>query len=171
MKRSHIAALATLVVLATPALTGCFNGQDATTTTQSSMNSGNGVEALQGDIHIENATLVLGPEGSGSVTLIVRFVNTGPEADALTYATINGTPAEIIVADDSADGGSAELPPGSSVGFGYDGGSRISLLSGFDVPAANYVTVELGFRTSGLATLQVLTVPPTGYYEGITPTP
>ncbi|MBI1350948.1 MAG: hypothetical protein GC156_07505 [Actinomycetales bacterium] len=167
MKRTHVAALAALVLLATPALTGCFNGPRATTTTQATMNSGNGVATQKGAMHIENATLVMGPEGSGSVTLVVRLVNTGPATDALTYATIDGKPADIVF----AGGASSDLAPGSTTGFGYDSDNRISLTSGFDVPVSNYVPVELGFREAGLATMQVLTVPPVGIYEGITPAP
>jgi len=164
VKRIDIAAAAALVVLAVPALTGCFNGQNATTTTQATMNSGNGVAVTQGPLHIENATLVMGPEGSTSATLIMRVVNTGIEDDALTYATINGAPA--IVVDPGSD--ATVLGPGASVSFGYDSDRRINTES-LDVPMSSYVDVELGFEKAGLAKMSVLTVPPVGYYAGITP--
>jgi hypothetical protein len=36
---------------------------------------------------------------------------------------------------------------------------------------STYVPVELGFANSGLATMNVLIVPPVGYYSGIAPSP
>jgi hypothetical protein len=169
VKRTHVAALAALVLLATPALTGCFNGQGATTTTQATMNSGNGVEATQGAIQIDGTTLVLGPEGSGTATLVVRFTNTGIDPDRLTFATINGTPATIVQPTGGA-GEPGEMGPGVAVSYGFDSDGRIDA-TGLDVAVSTYVPVELGFQNAGLATLSVLTVPPTGYYEGITPAP
>ncbi len=166
MKRSHLAA-ALLLPAAVLSLSGCFNGQGATTTTQATMNSGNGVQAQQGDIRIENATVVLTSE-PGTATLVVRLVNVGPEADALTYATIDGKQARIIVADDSMDVSSGmEIASGASVGFGYESDAYISVLEGFDAPVSTYVPLELGFADAGLARMSVLTVPAVGYYEGI----
>lgn len=163
MKRIQAAAAAALVVLAVPALTGCFNGQGATTTMQASMNSGNGVEATQGAINIDGAVLVLGPDGTPTATLTTRIVNAGPEADALTYVSINGVPAYVTE-------GAGELLPGASLSFGYESESWINSYD-LDVPASSYVPVELGFEKAGLVRLSVLTVPPTGYYEGIAPNP
>lgn len=169
MKRTHVAALAALVLLAAPALTGCFNGPRATTTTQATMNSGNGVEAAQGAIQIDNATLVLGPEGSGTATLVVRLTNTGVDPDRLTYASINGAPATILQPTGGA-GEPGEMGPGVAVSYGFDSDGRIDA-AGLDVAVSTYVPIELGFQNAGLAKLSVLAVPPTGYYEGITPAP
>ena len=169
MKRSHVAALVTLALVASPALTGCWNGQRATTTTQATMNTGNGVEARQGLIDIENATLVLGPEGSSSATLVMRVVNTGPEADALTYITINGVQVQISEPGVVGDSG-ADIGPGESISFGYESDRWINTYE-LDVEPSSWVPVELGFQNAGLAQLSVLTVPPVGYYEGIAPNP
>jgi hypothetical protein len=167
VKRTHAAALAALVVLATPALAGCFNGQQATTSTQATMNSGNSVEATQGAIQIDGTTVVLGPEGSGTATLVVRFTNTGVDPDRLTFATINGVQATIVQPTGSA-GEPGEMGPGVAVAYGYDSDGRIDA-AGVDLTVSTYVPVELGFQNAGLATLSVMVVPPTGYYEGITP--
>jgi hypothetical protein len=170
VKRSHLAAVLLLPAVVLP-LTGCFNGQDATTTVQATMNSGNGVQAKQGDIRIENATVVKTAE-SGTATLVVRLINVGPDSDALTYVTIDGIQADLIVADDSAESGSSiEIMPGASLGFGYDSDLYISVLEGFDAEVSTYVPLELGFATAGLASMSVLTVPDTGYYAGITARP
>ena len=164
VKRTHAAA-AVMLLAAVPALAGCFNGPDATTTTQATMNSGNGVEAQQGAISIEGTTLVMGPEDSGTATLVVRLVNAGPEDDVLTYATINGVPATIVQPTSTQDG---LLLPGASVSYGFESDGRIDAAE-FDAPVSSYVPVELGFQKAGLSKLSVLTVPPVGYYEGITP--
>jgi hypothetical protein len=163
VKRSHVVAIAALVVLATPALTGCFSGMEATTNMQATMNSGNGVQADAPPIHVENATLVLGPEGSKSATLVTRIVNTGVAADALVSASVNGVPATITA-------GAGELAPGASVSFGFESDSWINAYA-LDVPAATYVPVQLDFRDAGQVSMSVLAVPPVGYYEGIAPNP
>lgn len=163
MKRIHAAAAAALIVLAVPALTGCFNGKAATTTTQATMNTGNGVEATQGSINIDGAVLVLGPEGSATATLTTRIINAGLEPDALTYVSINGIPAYVTE-------GAGELLPGASVSFGYESEAWINSYD-LDVPVSTYVPVELGFEKAGLVRLSLLTVPPTGYYAGIAPNP
>ncbi|MBU9944120.1 MAG: hypothetical protein KTQ12_05675 [Dermatophilaceae bacterium] len=163
MKRIHVAAVAALVLLATPALTGCFSGKAATTNMQATMNSGNGVEAQAGPVHVENATIVLGGEGSTAATLTTRIVNTGPEPDALVYATVNGQPATIT-------GDQVTLDPGASISFGFDSDHWINAY-GLEAAVSTYVPVELGFQNAGLVKMSVLTVPPVGYYEGIAANP
>lgn len=163
VKRIHVAAVATLVVLASPVLTGCFSGKGATTNMQATMNSGNGVAAHAGAVHIENATLVLGPENSRSATLTTRIVNAGPVPDRLVFATINGSPADITA-------GGIDLDPGASISFGFDSDTWINAYE-FDTAVSTYASVQLGFAEAGLVSMSVLTVPPVGYYEGIAPNP
>jgi hypothetical protein len=163
VKRTHALAVASLLVLAAPALTGCFSGKEATTNMQATMNSGNGVSARAGAIKIENATLVLGPEGAKSATLTTRLVNVGPTKDVLVYATIDGQPAVIT-------GDKVDLAPGASVSFGFDSKNWINTYT-FNKPVSTYVPVELGFQDAGLVKFSVLSVPPVGYYEGIAPNP
>jgi hypothetical protein len=165
VKRIHVAAVAAMLLLATPSLTGCFSGKAATTNMQATMNSGNGVEATTKDglVHIENATVVMGGAGSTAATLTTRLVNTGPTADALVYAKVNGQPATIT-------GDQVPLDPGASVSFGFDSEHWINAY-GLEVPTSTYVPVELGFQNGGLVTMSVLTVPPVGYYEGIKANP
>ena len=163
VKRIHAALATCLIVLCAPALTGCFNGQKATTSVQATMNSGNGVDATAGPIHIEAATLVLGPEGSGTATLTTRLVNTGAEPDALTYATINTHSAYVT-------DGAGDLAPGGAISFGFMSDAWINAYD-FTGTAATYVPIQLGFEKAGLVDMSVLVVPPVGYYEGIVPTP
>lgn len=161
MKRA--AALLALALVAAPALSGCFNGPRATTTVQATQNTGNGVEATLGAIHVENLTVVLGPEGSGTATVLTRITNTGPNPDRLTFASVDGAGASIT-------GDGIELLPGASVSVGYESDVFINAYD-FTAAVSTYVPVQLGFQEAGLLDADVLTVPPAGIYAGIAPNP
>ncbi|MDP4974744.1 MAG: hypothetical protein NWQ10_03795, partial [Candidatus Nanopelagicales bacterium] len=60
-------ALAAVVVALAPMLTGCWQGFDASTTMQNSMNSGNGTQEILGSLRIENATIVRNDAGRASL--------------------------------------------------------------------------------------------------------
>lgn len=152
-----------LALLTAPLLSGCFNGFGATTTMQASMNSGDGTQAQVGDIRIENATVVRGPEGSKTGTLIVTLVNTGATPDRLIGATIGGKAAYITP-------NTGELILNRSVNYGYDGASWINSYE-LDAPQSSYVPVQLAFENAGTVALSALTVAPEGIYQGITPNP
>lgn len=148
---------------AVPLLAGCFNGPNATTTAQSTMNSGNGTQQIIGDLRIENATLVTGPDGSTSGTLITTLVNTGRERDQLIAATINGVPAYITP-------GAGELAPGAAVSFGYDSDLWLNTYD-LNIASSAFVPVMMQFERAGTTSFSVLSVPASGYYEGIAPNP
>ena len=165
MNKRHSTALVITSSLAalTLTLTGCFNGPNASTNMQSVQLTGNGVQVQAGDIRAENLTLVAGPDGSASATLIMRVTNQDLEADNLLAALIDGVPAFIT-------GDVVELLPNQSVGFGYESDRWINSYE-FDAPPSTYVPVALQFERSGIVEANVLVVPPTGYYEGIEPVP
>jgi hypothetical protein len=152
-----------LALVASPLLSGCYNGFDATTNVQSTMNSGNGTQEIIGDLRIENATLVTGPEGSKSGTLIATLVNTGRVADRLLAVTINGAPAYVTP-------GAGELLPATAVNFGYEGDFWLNAYE-LDIASSSYVPVTMQFENAGVRVFSVLSVPPAGYYEGIAPNP
>ena len=152
-----------LALVATPLLTACYSGFGATTTMQASMNSGNGTQAQAGPIRIENATLVMGPEGSTSGTLIASLVNGAAGPDRLVGVTIGGKPAYITPGMDV-------LAFNELVDFGYDGNHWINAYD-LDATVSTYVPVQMQFEKAGNVDFTVLTVPPTGIYEGIMPTP
>ena len=130
---------------------------------QSSMNSGNGTQQIVGDLRIENATLITGPEGSASGTLITTLVNTGRERDQLIAATINGVPAYITL-------GAGELAPGAAVNFGYDGDFWLNTYD-LNIASSAFVPVTMQFERAGTTSFSVLSVPAAGSYEGIAPNP
>lgn len=162
MKRTHVAALAALVVLAVPTLSGCFSGSEATTNMQATMNSGNGVTADVGPLRIDGATIVMA-DATPNGTLTARVTNVGAEPDTLVSATINGAPAYI-----TPDGGA--IAPGTATSFGYQSQVWINAY-GLDVPISSYVPVTLTFEKAGPVDLSVLTVPRAGYYTDVAPNP
>lgn len=164
MTRTRNATLLLAPLLVAPlVLSGCFNGPGATTTMQAGQATGNGVQAQVGLLRVENATIVTGPEGSRSATLMMRVVNQGDESDRLLAATIDGVRATIT-------GDSVELPPGTSIPFAYESDLWVNSYA-FDAEPSAFVDVTLVFEKSGDAELQVLTVPPMSFYEGIAPNP
>jgi hypothetical protein len=170
-RRRLAKAGAALLVAATlvPGLTGCFNGQRATTTVQATQDSSNGTQARIGSLRVENATLVTGPKDSKAATLIMSLFNDGREADTLVSVTIDGQPAIISGAAQSAGG--VELAPGAALTFGYQ--SSDSWLNAYDIAEAPsaYVPVQMTFRRAGVLNYTALSVPAVGIYEGIAPNP
>lgn len=130
---------------------------------QAGQATGNGVQAQAGLLRVENATLVTGPEGSRSATLMMRIINQGTEPDRLLAATIDGVRASIT-------GETVDLLPGTSVSFAYESDLWVNSYE-FDAAQSAFVDVTLVFEKAGDATMQVLTVPPLSFYEGIAPNP
>ncbi len=160
IRRTAAAALMTVALV--PSLAGCWQGQNAATLSLEA--AGNGAQATSGDVQINGATLVTGPQG-GSATLIGTLLNTGTEPDALVG--ISTDPASVTT---YITGGKIELLPSVSVGLGWDSEHFVNTY-GKDLVPSQFVAVTLTFERAGRMTFQALTVPPTGIYEGIAPRP
>lgn len=132
------------------------------------MNSGNGVHQDVGDVDVENATIVLGPEGSKTATLLAAFVDVTGTGDRLVGVKINGKPAAIFV--DGKPATTVEIKPNSTVKLGWEATTMVNAYE-FEAAPSAYVPVEFTFEKSGIGTLSLLTVPAVGQYEGIVPTP
>ena len=165
-RRATTVLLSAGLLASSLALTGCFNGMGAQTNIQNAQLTGNGVQAQVGNVRAENLTLVAGPEGSASATLITRIINGDPEPDALLGVQIDGVPAFItgITSD------IVELLPAESVGFGFESDLWINSYD-FEAAMSSYVPVALQFERAGIVEVDVLVVPPVGMYEGIEPLP
>lgn len=135
----------------------------AQTNLQNDQLTGNGVQAQVGSVRAENLTLVAGPEGSASATLITRIINGDSEPDALLGVQIDGIPAYVT-------GDIVELRPDDSVGFGFDADRWINSYD-FDAALSTYVPVALQFERAGIVEAEVLVVPASGYYVDIQPVP
>lgn len=160
--RHALTTLSAFAILAMLTLAGCYNGQQASTTVQSQMNSGNGAQERIGAIRVENATLVLGPEGSRSATLIMSVFNDGAADDVLQGGEVAGAPTQPQAP--------VMIPAGGSVTFGY-GDEYWANVCGVDLTVSTYVPLSLRFEAASRLRTEVLVVPPTGYYEGIAPNP
>jgi len=162
-RTARITAVATLSLATAGLVTGCWNGPDAQTTQQVTMNSGNGTQATVGPLRIENATVVLGEDGTAS--LIMSVFNNGTSPDNLAGATVNGIPAALPEA--------AEILPGGfrAYGYGVEGNPPVDFLAveGLDVAQSSYVPVTLAFVNAGTVEMSVITVPPAGIYAGLLP--
>jgi hypothetical protein len=168
VSRRTAAAAAALLLAAAP-LAGCGIGLDAGTSTQTA--SGNGASAQQGLIAIRDLTLVEGPDGSGTGTLVMTLVNAGPQADGLTSVRMVDPPggtAKILGSQTVA--GALPLPPNSRTQVGYNSDLHVDL-TGLTLRPSQFTLVELTFGTNGVARVPVMTVLPVGIYAGIAPLP
>jgi len=156
------AGAAVLIAVLAATLNGCYSGFGATTTMQSQMNSGNGMQARVGAIRVENATIVQAPEGATGATLLMTLFNDGPRADELTKVLIDNaaaTPSAPITID-----------AGGSVAFAFNSQQWLNACD-LQAPAGTYVPVTLAFRDAGVVQESLLVVPNSGYYAGIGPNP
>ena len=163
IRKSTTVLLSAGLLASSLALTGCFNGMGAQTNLQNSQLTGNGVQAQVGNVRAENMTLVAGPEGSASATLVTRIINGDPDTDALLGVQIDGIPAYVT-------GDIVELLPAESVGFGFEAERWINSYD-FTGAVSTYVPVALQFERAGIVEVDVLVVPADGYYDGIEPVP
>ena len=163
-RRRRPLALAAAAALAVVGLTACGTGQSWVDEGLSP--AGNGQFITLGPVQAQNLTLVQGPEGARSVTLVGNLLNNGTTKDALVSASLNGaaeTPAFI------SDGTITLLPAGAnSPSMGYGSGPQVNFF-GVDVQTSHYVPVTLRFESAGQTTVSLLVMAPTGYYEGIAP--
>lgn len=159
-KNYKIAVISAGLALLLPSTTGCYNGINATTNVQATSAPGIGVQATIGTLSIDNATLVIVPDTTEG-TLLMRIANFGPVDDTLVQAQINGQPAEIRFT-------SVVIAANESVPFGWESDYYVNTLA-LGVEPSTYVPVTLQFEKAGAVDMQVLTVPPTGVYEGIAP--
>ena len=161
-RRARRVALAAVVVALAPMLTGCWQGFDASTTMQNSMNSGNGTQEILGSLRIENATIVRNDAGRAS--LVMAVFNQGDAPDTLIAVSINGQPLAVP---------SVSVEPGDFATFGYGAeGAPLEnplIVDAFPIPTGSYSTVSLAFSINGLTEFTSLVVPDVGYYAGYVP--
>ena len=141
--RARLALVALSVPVLALSLTGCFNGQQSTTNVQASQVSGDGVSGQAGNMKVNNATLVLGPAGSKSATLIMTISNVGTAEDSLVSATIAG--ADATLAPSASE---VIVTSHVSANFGYVGAAHSVNAVGFETTASTYVPVPVTFKTS-----------------------
>lgn len=164
--RRTAAALAVAALAVVP-LSACGIGFEAATTTQRP--SGNGANADVGAIQMRGITLVDGPDGSRTGTVVMTLVNSGDEPDALTGVRMvqppNGT--ATIVGEGTA-AGALPLPRASRTLVGYNSDIHVDI-SDLGLTPTQFTEIEFSFARAGRVTVPVMSVLPTGIYAGIAP--
>lgn len=147
------------IALLSLTLTGCYNGQQATTNVQATQPSGNGNTLRAGQITIDNATAV--QDEAGNATVLMRITNQGLESDTLVAAVLGERPATITP-------GPVEIAPGESISFAWDATHFVNL-QGLNATMSSYIPFGLQFAKAGITETDILVVPPTGIYADIKP--
>ena len=162
---------ATIFVAAlSAAAAGCGVGVNAATQQQPA--SGNGAVVTTGALAARGLLLVESADGSKTASLIGSIVNTGASADALVGVTLSSggvAPIAVLLVNGKTSA-SLELPAASKTQIGYGDGTAIRV-TGITTPLSTFVTVTLVYRTAGSGVVPVLTVPPTGIWDGLGPAP
>jgi hypothetical protein len=158
-KLRSIYGVAAGIALISLTLTGCYNGQQATTNVQATQPSGNGNTLRVGDIVVDNATAV--QDEAGNATVLMRITNQGTDPDALVAAVLGEQPATLTP-------GPVEIGPGESISFAWDATHFVNL-PGLNADMSSYVPLGLQFAIAGITESDIMIVPPTGIYAGIMP--
>ena len=157
-RRRHVALAAAALSLVGLGLTGCYNGQEATTNVQATQPSGNGNVLKAGQIVVDNATAV--QDEAGNATVLMRITNQGDKADTLIAAVLANVPATITP-------NSIDIGPGQSISFAWESTNYVSV-DGLNAPMSSYVQFGLQFLNAGITSTNIMIVPPVGMYAGIT---
>ncbi len=161
MIRSRVAVAVAVSLLAVLPTAGCYQGFDNTVNTQGP--TGNGTDFLVGgDIKVQDATLVTGPEGaSGVASLVMTIINEGELPDALVKVSTEPPTTSSLKSP-------IGLKPGAAVQVGGAATDTV-VLTGLKITPGSYATVTLSFERAGSETRSVAVVPAVGYYEGYGP--
>lgn len=162
MHRRRIAA-AVLAAALIPALSGCFNGYNALTTTQ--QEGGQVASANVGDVQIRGLVWVRDMAAPQNLTMSASFILSSSEPDELVAVTTVPNTFAVGITN-----GRLLLEPGSENRVGYNSSNFVNLYGNIAEPSA-FISTTLKFKRAGQVTLPVLIVPNTGNYEGIRPNP
>jgi hypothetical protein len=160
--RRRIAA-AVLAAALIPALSGCFNGYNALTTSQ--QEGGQVASANIGDIQIRGLVWVRDMAAPQNLTMSASFILSSPEPDELVAVTTVPNTFAVGITN-----GRLLLEPGSENRVGYNSANFVNLYGNIAEPSA-FISTTLKFKRAGQVTVPVLIVPNTGNYEGIRPNP
>ncbi|MFN8168910.1 MAG: hypothetical protein U0S36_09015 [Candidatus Nanopelagicales bacterium] len=168
VSRRTAAVLAAALIAVVP-LAGC--GVGFTAGTQQQRPSGNGANADLGALQLRGVTLVAGPDGSKTGTITMTVVNTGDVADALTGVRMVKPPeGTATILGTATSGGALPLPRASRTLIGYNSDIHVDITD-VGLTPTQFTEIEFAFQRAGRITLPVMSVLPTGIYEGITPLP
>lgn len=163
MYRRGIAAGALGIALAV-GLTGCFNGYQAQTSTQTE--GGEVASANIGDIQVRGLLWVVPPAEEGAEPATEAYltgtmvVTTDGQPDTLTKVTVEPQ-GEVTLSGDPV-----ELVPGEPATVGFNS-SSFATLTGAEIPSSGFVPTVLTFANAGSVPVDILTVPGVGVYADV----
>jgi hypothetical protein len=161
----RVAAVALAVALV-PTLAACGAGADTGTSAQGP--SGNGANANQGPMQLRGITLVQGPQGATTATVIGTLVNTGDADDVLLSTTVVSPTGAIVTAVGAGvQGGQMRLPGLSATRVGFNADDHLDV-TGLTIAPTAFAQVEFSFQKAGRVVVPVMAVPPNGFYADIT---
>jgi hypothetical protein len=177
MRRHRVLASAAALALV-PLLAAC--GGSPADVIQNQGNSGNGAFVKSAAIYAQNVVLVATPGNLGVYSLAGTWVNLSGSDDAIIAVAadgdnvptnISGLPTPLRAHTSTQPGISPLAVSASGVAFGTT--SQI-LLSYTSAPAkpimpGRYMKIRIAYRVNGVATMNVLVVPPVGRYAEFRP--
>lgn len=162
MRPTRRAATAALLA-AVPLLAGCGAGQDATTANYYA--PADGINHVQGPVHVLNVLVVAPAQGSSDAPISMTVANDGAQPD--TLVGIDAGPvgrAELL--------GPREIGPESTLSFAGPTAQSSAVIRNFTGRAGETVTLQLTFQRAGRTPpLATVVVPREGYYAGFVVTP
>jgi hypothetical protein len=151
-------ATASISLISLVALTGCYQGIDATVNSQGPTGNGTDVSsATNPNLGVQDATIVIESGKPGPGSLIFSLVNTGTTPDTLKSVVTD--PGSSV----TVPSGGIPVAPKSTVIVGQTGDPKVTI-NGINTAPSSFVKVTFTFEKAGSVDAEVLTVPPTGYY-------
>lgn len=175
MYRRGIATAALGLALAM-GLSGCFNGYQAQTSTQSE--GGEVASANVGDIQLRGLIWVV-PAAEAAKQVVEGEEGAPPAEQTASEAYLSGT--MVLTTDGEPDtlvsievpegtvtlgGEPVELEPNVPAVIGFNGTSFANLTGG-DIPGSGFITTTFNFQNAGEVTVDILSVPGVGAYAEV----
>ena len=175
MYRRGIATAALGLALAM-GLSGCFNGYQAQTSTQSE--GGEVASANVGDIQLRGLIWVV-PADEAAKEVAEGAEGAPASEQTASEAYLSGT--MVLTTDGEPDtlvsievpegtvtlgGEPVELTPNVPAAVGFNGTSFASLTGG-DIPGSGFITTTFNFENAGEVSVDILTVPGVGVYADV----
>lgn len=177
-RRRALAALAGLALV--PLLAAC--GGSPYDIVQHQLPSGNGAFKLSHAIYAQNVVLVADASNSGTYSLAGTWVNNSGSDDAIIAVAADGTGVPNVIAGlpitlpahSSTQPGVSPLAT-STTGETFGTAPQIILSyatpqgAGQAIQPGRYMKIRIAYRVNGVIDMNVLVVPPIGYYAPFAP--
>jgi hypothetical protein len=177
MRRHRVLASAAAIALV-PLLVAC--GGSPADIVQNQGTSGNGAFVKSAAIYAQNVVLVATPGNLGVYSLTGTWVNLSGSDDAIIAVAADGTnvptniqglPTPLRAHTATQPGVTPLAVSANNIPFGTTSQILLSYTTAPANPilAGRYMKIRIAYRVNGVATMNVLVVPPIGYYAQFRP--